>query len=252
MSLELSLYQIESDLGNLIEMREEVVGRGLAEEHSEIGREILAELTVIDNQIHEYLTAEIRKVDGIRSFWRHAELMRDAAKAEARTQNDRAKTWDDRLTRLKAMCQQVMEAIPFPPGKPKKLEGRTGALYLKQNGGKQAVTITDEALVPAPFCFVTATIRMDIWRQIEDAMRWRRGNVTEKPIGVGLGPRVPSLPLIAEALQKRCAVCRDSPTPGWRQDAGHDGEICGECGGSGRQNIAGCRLEERGSHVEVR
>ena len=118
MSLDLSLYTIESDLANLVEMREQAQARVVANEtrtDDEITEEDDAlgdpfqELKVIDDQIREYVTAEIRKVDNIRSFWRHCELMRDAAKEEARVQSERSKAWGARLDRLKATCALVME-----------------------------------------------------------------------------------------------------------------------------------------------
>ena len=62
-----------------------------------------------------------------------------------------------------------METIPFPAGKPKKLEGRTGALYLKANGGKQAVEVTDESLVPDELCTVTVTMTLTYWTQMRRA-----------------------------------------------------------------------------------
>jgi len=191
MSLELSLYTIENDLANLIEMREQAIeeAKGVlslvgpeAPEYADAVRDV----DVIDKQIAEYVRTEIRKVDNIRSFWRHAELMRDAAKAEANRQNERAKSWDGRLQAMRETIRFVMESMPWAPGKPRKLEGRTGSLMLKANGGKQAVEITDEALVPDEFCTVTVTITARQWKQMSDT----------RP------PRTPSLSLIAAEIEK--------------------------------------------------
>lgn len=190
MSLELSLYAIESDLVNLIEMREQATEEMLAIKDGSTPEHDAAmeAIAVIDNQIREYITAEIRKVDNIRAFWRHCELMRDAAKEEARVQSDRSKAWGARLDRLKATCALVMESIPFPAGKPKKLEGRTGVLLLKANGGKQAVEVTDESLVPDELCTVTVTML---------AIEWHRGTNLRT---ISVGPRTPSRSLIGEQL----------------------------------------------------
>lgn len=224
MSLELSLYTIESDLSNLIEMREQaqqelyaIPTLGESPERTEATEA----LKIIDDQIREYIGAEIRKVDNIRSFWRHCELMRDAAKAEAETQAQRAKAWGARLDRLKATCALVMESIPFPAGKPKKLEGRTGALYLKANGGKQAVEVTDESLVPDEFCIVTVTMREGLW---ERALAWlERSNalLARDLAAAAKVSRTPSLSLIGEQLAKG-------------------------------EGVPGARLAERGQHVEVK
>ena len=239
MSLELSLYQLESQLSELIEMREQAI----ADRETTVGAEPAEktrEIEAIDNAIREYITAEIRKVDGIRAFWRHCELMASAAKEEAEVQAARSKAWKDRLDRLKDMVKLVMETIPFPENKPKKLEGRTGALYLKANGGKQAVEIHDESLVPDELCTVNVTMTQTQWMRLTPTK--------EYPHDAKVGPRVPSLSLIAERLAHslKCTRC-----------AGNgnliiQGIVCDECGGSGRQSVPGARFAERGNHVEVR
>ena len=246
MSLELSLYQLESQLSELIEMREQAVAdrkTAVGAEPAEKTREIEA----IDNAIREYITAEIRKVDGIRAFWRHCELMAQAAKEEADVQAVRSKAWRNRLDRLKDTVKLVMETIPFPEGKPKKLEGRTGALYLKANGGKQAVEIHDESLVPDELCMVTATMPGDFWESVVDAFAAKNEcyDLEEKhsPCRV---TRVPSLSLIAERLAQKCTRCAGNG------DLIIQGIVCDECGGSGRQSVPGARFAERGNHVEVK
>lgn len=247
MSLELSLYTIESDLANLIEMREQA-----AEEIAEIdsGMSLMTsrqavivrqgradEISVIDRQIREYVAAEIRKVDGIRGYWRHAELMRDAAKAEADVQALRAKAWDQRLKRLKEMCLTVMEAIPFPPGKPKKLEGRTGSLMLRGNGGKQAVEIHDEALVPDEMKMVTVMISRDQW-QLKAAL-FRDPKIVSC---------APSLSLIGAELERACEHCDGAPAVGTKDEC----QWCGGSGKRGKRGVPGARLAPRGQHVECK
>lgn len=257
MSLDLSLFTIEADLVSLIEMREEAQERiASVVEVEDWGdnpdieatadlQSARAELETIESQIREYVTAEIRKVDGIRAYWKHAELMRDAAKAEAATQAERAKAWDDRLKRLKDTCLMVMETIPFPAGKPKKLEGRTGAIYLKGNGGKQAVEISDESLVPDEMCTVTVTFNALIWRETlkEEDRKWP--NVILPAL---IGKRVPSLSLIGEELQKACGKCNGVGAP-WNNSSSIP---CVDCGGSGKRSVPGARLLDRGEHVEIK
>ena len=256
MSLDLSLYQLESQLSELIEMREQSCeSLKLAESEGDLPQTIERlndEVTAIDNAIREYITAEIRKVDGIRAFWRHCELMASAAKEEAEVQTARSKAWKDRLDRLKDMVKLVMETIPFPENKPKKLEGRTGALYLKANGGKQAVEIHDELLVPDELCTVTVTYVAAEWKAIEkrvaEARPWQPALSNVK-----VGQRVPSLSLIAERLNGKCEACegRGHPRdPVFEEHVSPD--TCSECGGSGRQSVPGARFAERGSHVECK
>jgi len=240
-SLELSLYTIESDLSNLIEMREHVreeLGENATPE------EIAEETAAIDNAIALYIKSEITKVDNIRAFWRHCELMRDAAKAEAETQAQRAKAWGSRLDRLRETCRSVMETIPFPAGKPRKLEGRTGSLLLKANGGKQAVEVTDESLVPDELCTVTVTMSVELWNAAAVFF-------AEDLVGTKVGPRTPMLSLIGEALQGKCGPC--SGTGSVRINGARvDVQTCPECGGSGHQSVPGCRLSPRSNHVECK
>ena len=240
MSLELSLYAIESDLANLIEMREQV--------RDELGanatpEDIAEETAAIDNAIALYIKSEITKVDNIRAFWRHCELMRDAAKEEARVQSDRSKAWGARLDRLKATCALVMESIPFPAGKPKKLEGRTGALYLKANCGKQAVEVTDESLVPDELSSFTCAFS---GANNSVLLRYLR-SLSEIDAGIRVS-RTPSLSLIGEALGKPCVDCNGYGTKGGAKDD----PVCPGCGGSGHQSVPGARLAERGNHVECK
>lgn len=256
MSLELSLYTIESDLSNLIEMREQaqaelyaITTLGESPERTEATEA----LKIIDDQIGEYIGAEIRKVDNIRAFWRHCELMRDAAKEEARVQSDRSKAWASRLDRLKETCRSVMETIPFPTGKPRKLEGRTGSLTLKANGGKQAVEVTDESLVPDELCMATVMMSAALWK---DFMSRVLDNLSHNPAALRLvgGMKViyaPSLSLIGEALQGKCGPC--SGTGSVRVNGARvDMRTCPECGGSGHQSVPGCRLSPRSNHVECK
>jgi len=231
-SVYLSLFAIETVLLDLIMLREEML------ESSE-------DVAAVDEQITAYIRQEVVKVDNIRAFWRHCELMRDAAKAEAETQAQRAKAWASRLDRLKETCRSVMETIPFPTGKPRKLEGRTGSLLLKANGGKQAVEISNESMVPDELCTVTVTMPWGMLQLIQI--------VDDEPEGCRIGPRTPSLSLIGEALQRKCEACEGR---GHQRDPVFEEHIspdtCGECGGSGHQSVPGCRLSPRSNHVECK
>lgn len=244
MSLELSLYEIESQLADLVVFREEAAAEhAAAPEGSLERREKQDALAAIDNAIREYLQAELRKVDGVRSFWRHAELMRDAARAEAAAQTARAEVWGARLDRLKTMCQLVMEAMPWPAGKTKKLEGRTGSLILKGNGGRQAVEITNEALIPDEYKRLRVTMSprdLDlILRLLENA---------EVPDGLVIGPAAPGLAEISEGLLKPCHKCKGIGAK-WNNSSSVP---CDACGGTGLAGVPGARLVPRGSHVECK
>lgn len=255
MALELSLYALESQLSELIEMREatadslrEACSKDLDPEHAKDAERLEEELAVIDNAIQEYITAEIRKVDGIRAFWRHCDLMAAAAKEEAELQAARSKAWRSRLDRLKQTVQLVMETIPFPAGKPRKLEGRTGALLLKSNGGRPAVEISDESLIPDEFCVKTITLTPLVWQEILNAVCDSPQANRVWPLvrdGAKESARAPSLSLIAEQLSRNCEHCDGAPAVGTKDE-------CQWCGGTGKQSVPGARFAPAGSHVECK
>lgn len=251
MSLELSLYTIEDDLLSLYQMREEAAtdcdtaivftGRDSAQ-----SAELMDQLRVIDEQIAEYVKAEIRKADGIGHHWRHFKLMGDAARAEAKRLSALADGWDARLDRLKAMCLHVMEQFEWRAGKPRVIEGKVTKLYLKGNGGKQAVDITDESMVPDEYKLVTVTMSLPQWNSL---------------LKVANGSGVPgakacvvsSLSLIGAALDRNCEVCGGTGGPcDLSEYGGGENEPCPACGGSGKCGVPGARLLERGQHVECR
>ncbi len=192
----ISLLGIESDLHDLFTWWQEA--------------DTPEEIEAAEVAIRACAEQEVRKVDGIRKYWRLCDQMEAAAKFEAETQRKRAQMWAARRDRLKLLVQDVMTAFHM-----KKLEGQTGSLYLKGNGGRQAVEISNPELVPSEYMRVTVDMRSDVWHEIEKSMgaQWIRENVGRTTV-------TPALSLIGEALEK---------------DA-----------------VAGARLIERGQHVEMR
>src|SRR5882757_1557114 len=130
--MDLSLFSIESGLHELFDAWQNA--------------ETPEQLEAAEVAIRACAEAEVRKVDNIRRYWRACDQMAAAAKHEAATQTERARLWESRRDRLKAVVYAVMDQFGL-----KKLEGQTGQLLLKGNGGKQAVEIHDELLVPDEF-----------------------------------------------------------------------------------------------------
>lgn len=103
------------------------------------------------------------------------------------------------------------------------------------SGDKQAVEITDESLVPDEMVFVTVQIRADCLGVLDLCHEERDGKVK-------IGPRVPSLSLITEALGKPCERCKGANRICFEEtQLGEWWDICPECGGSGHQSVPGCR-----------
>ena len=112
----LSLYKLESDLAELLEMRQqtqealrEAARHDLDPQTAGQAKTLDDELTVIDNAIADYLKAEVRKVDGIRAVWRHLENQIIAAGIEIEAQTARRNMAKQHLERLKTGVQTVMQ-----------------------------------------------------------------------------------------------------------------------------------------------
>ncbi len=192
-----SLFQLEHELVELMALREEMAEAG-------------EDVTACDQQIQEYAKRELRKVDGIRQYLRHAQIMEEAAKAEAARLEVLAGRWKAKGEWLKGVCQGVMEHFGI-----KRIEGQTGSLSLRGNGGFAPLTITDESLIPDELCDVMVYFKGHEWRDIYSAMH--------PDAQKELGPRVerrPNKGLIREALK--------------------------------RGPVAGVRLEERGTSLMVK
>lgn len=235
---DLTLWQIEAELAELFNAREQLV---------ELGED----LAPIDQAIQEYVAREVRKVDNIRGYIRHAEMMVAAAEAEAAKQKARAEAWQGRIDRLKAACKYVMETMPWQVGKTRRIDGSTGSLVLKTNGGKQAVTITKPELVPEELVQYDGQIAgaaMESLRALvtsahglQNWVQWR----SRRDVQI---ERIPHRGWIGEALGRQCDDCNGYGTKG-----GEKGDPkCEACDGDGRARVPGAHLEPRGSHVEVK
>lgn len=251
--LNLSLYHLAEggDLLELFEMRAEAAAWiakeegpsdtcGVTDEDVAATR---ADLAVLDEQIALYMAALPTKVDKVRAVWHRIETLIKEAAAEVKFQSKRGQHLKADLERLKDYSQRCMELIEWPANKPRKLMGRSGYLLLKANGGRPGVEITDEALVPDELCTVTVTMPASSLLTLP----------VKDPLS-RIGPRVPSLSLIAEALGNPCGPCNG--TGGIVVDPvhnnGYDRASCPDCGGSGKQSVPGARLKPVGQHVEVK
>lgn len=247
-SLKLSLWNLESQLVELFDLRAEAYATASAD-NSEENRNAC---DVIEAEITRYIHAEVVKVDGIREYARHCALMADAAKAESKAQSDRSKAWSDRLKRLKDGVQVCMEAM----GR-KKLEGKTGTLSLRGNGGVQPVDVYDESLVPDELCDFEGRIPGMAWLRIIDLLERHYVPTVDRESMLahvtGAMKRAPRKSLIGDALNKKCEnpLCGGSGEilPSGPSDA--PVEVCPDCNGSGKASVPGCRLLDRGVSVQI-
>jgi len=144
-----SLWDLEQQLVELIEFRD--------------AAETEEEKAAADLAISEYVTREVTKVDNIRAYMRHCEVMAAGAKEEKLRQAERQQGWERRLDVLKESVKRTMESI----GKTK-LEGKTGHFQIKASGGKLPIIIDDELLIPSSFCDYVKTPRKgDVLKALE-------------------------------------------------------------------------------------
>ena len=230
----LSLWNIEQGLADLFERREHALQEFGAPELSDL---LMPQLERLDLAIAAYMKAEVQKVDGVRGWWKYLEMMRDAAKAEAKAMQDRAQSAERQLTVLKNAIQITLEEMEFRAGKPRKLEGKTGSISLVGNGGRQPVVITDEALIPDEYRTVTVKMNAELWRKVCAALPDLAGLQECK--------KDPNLTAIYMALQEPCGGCGGTGKSG---DFGY----CIGCGGSGKQGVPGAIFAPLGSHVRVK
>jgi len=210
----LSLYQIQADLQELM------AAYGEAEDD--------ATRLAIEQGIQEYATREVTKVDGIRSYLRHCEVMAVAAKCEAESQMERSRKWSRRAEKLQAICLSTMIQM----GK-KRLEGNTGSLAVKTNGGLQALEIQDPAMIPDDCKLATITIPEAQYKGIKEHLLDIGVDIKDDKFAI-------SNTAIRKALEAPCWLC-----------AGKDAD-CDQCGGTGTNTVPGARLKERGQHLEVK
>jgi hypothetical protein len=123
----LTLYEIETGLLSMLEAREEATTD--------------EERAAAEAVIRAYVTEEVRKVDNIRGFIRSALAVVGAAKDEAARQADRARVWQNKIDRLKAFVLAVMLETDTT-----RLDGRTGTLLVKGNGGLAPLIVNEEIL----------------------------------------------------------------------------------------------------------
>jgi hypothetical protein len=242
----LTLYQIESELADLIAHRQERI----ADTEDPPSPD---ELAAIDGEIDRYHFAEPVKVTGVVAMFRQWKAQR----ANIKTERDRLKALDNMLeameTRLKDRVAAALELLPQPAKGSRKLVGVDGSqLLLKGNGGLQPLQVDgwDEERrqwvrpdSPLPPDFELATVEMSgtlfltlsMMKEYEDKIR--------------LIAHVPNNKLIRETLAQPCGRCNAT---GRLFSAGDNPELCDLCGGSGKATVPGARLRDRGNHVEVR
>ena len=154
----LTLYGIETQLLELLNFRDSI-----ATDPDLTPTEQKESLDAIDNSIREYVTAEVKKVDGIAHYLREFDARAGVLKQEAKRCADAAKAWEKRGENLESMVISIMQQINAT-----RLDGRTSVLSLRKN--PPSVEIVQPELVPAEYQRVTVTMPVSLIKRIEAAL----------------------------------------------------------------------------------
>ena len=198
----LTLWDIESAWVELMQARTEAEGLPMDEREQAVA--------AVDEAMAQYTRSELQKADSIIGFCRHLKMLETSAKEQAAYQSKRAATAGALLSRIKGIAQSAMEAA----GK-KRIDGRTGYLLVKNNGGLAPLKIQEDVL-PDEYRDITVTIPLEMFHMLQDEFP-ELGPVSAPKAT----PAFPANDRIRKALAE----------------------------GTG---VPGAWLEDRGSHVEVK
>lgn len=215
----LSLFQIESEIRGLVEQRCDAQERLDELEHAHsvtpneaIGEAIHAvrdEITVADGLIRAYIGKEVQKVDSIAHVLLDLEGRRFLHAQEASRLKMLADGEEATIKRIKEMVLLVMDEFGVP-----KLEGALHDLKSQGNGGVQAITITQQDLVPSAMKMTSVKMSLDAWQRMRSYF---------------------------ESLQIVCEVQSPWPNTNAIRDSLQSGA-----------GVPGCRLEPRGKHLRIK
>ncbi len=230
----MSLWQIDETIAQLLVLLDDAN----ADEIEPIQKEL-------ERYIGETLPA---KVDGYIGIIRQDELIADAAEAESDRLTKIAKARRSRVKWLKDNAKAVMQARGL-----KRLEGKTGQrLRIQANGGKQALKITNEPLVPDEYRVFTFRLSAPAWQHLQRLLDLASGTMASPILRAMLATAASSIDeaKVRAALDLKCMKCDGN---GVIEDSEYEeGELpCKSCGGTGKERVPGAELSPRGESLRV-
>lgn len=234
-----SLYDIATEIAELMEMRETAEND---EQHE-----------AINNALEAYREKLPQKVDDVRGYIKHCEMMAECARQESAEQAARAKLWGNRAQRTKDYALEVMQAFGA-----KKLSGRTGDLRMQAN--PPSVEITREDILPNELKRVTITFGAGVWFDFVAFIdrHWSVVDALAKPfadkwrtLGVIKPEVAPDKAAIAAALKQPCFCCAGDRILTDLRDGVEISEKCPECNGTGKATVPGARLVTDKAHLRL-
>ena len=228
----LTLYEIEKELVELLELREEATAEGALPD----------ELALIDKQIAEYMTREVKKVDGVANAVRIYRYAAYQDLAEARRLTERANMWNARAQRVKEAALYVMGSLGLT-----KLETPRNTLRIQKNSGLEPLEVPILENLPWRYRTVTVEIPWDDWASLPWQVDAKK-NAVLKSQGY-------SNTSIREALKQRvkCPECEGNGKSSSALSGAPAGERCPRCEGKGTvpATVPGARLLPRGEHLRI-
>jgi hypothetical protein len=154
----LTLYGIETQLLELLNFRESI-----ADDPDMTPEEQRLSLEACDQQIAEYVRAEVKKCDGIASYLREFETRAIAMKEESDRCAEQSTAWRKRLRNLESMVISIMQGM-----KKDRIDGRHSVLQLKKNPASAEIQSPD--LVPHEYQRVKVTMSAALWWKIRQKL----------------------------------------------------------------------------------
>lgn len=207
---DLSLYGIETQLLELMNFRDDVLS-----DPDMTPQEQKDSLDAIDKQVQEYITAEVKKCDGIARYLREFGARAATLKEEAKRCSEMAKAWEKRHDSLESMVISIMEQTGQ-----KRIDGKHSVLSLRKN--PPSVEVAQPDMVPGEYKRVTVTMPESLWNQVGQSLLLKDVRV-------------------AAALIDSAKVGAPEPM---KQKIGEELKV----GGS----VPGCRLRTDGVRLEVK
>lgn len=264
------LWKLEGQLFELLEAQEELLSRSL--DWVAAGRPPCDEetpeqcLDAVESGIVQFIAAQLREVDGLRTPLKALEQGVSINKADAAASTNRAMVLQNKYDRLKDLIKQCMVALDqageWKPKESRKFESARGSFSLRGNGGAQPVEITDEGLVPDEYCRVKVTLNAELATRLMISfamMGWKNDSeFLAVRDAFDKRKREVSKSAIAEALAQDCARCDGNGVVEAWGELDEDADYrpaenpCKECGGSGKRGVPGARFAPKGESLIIK